>query len=87
MPPAETESWLETELGPLGGDGVDRIHLSRLRSASPRFSATCAWMIELDCRSAEAACAAVGGGPGAMLLGDLRMLGMHPSVALVEDTG
>jgi hypothetical protein len=81
------ESWLQKELDPLGGNnGVDRVELRRLRSSSPHFSETCAWMIELHCRSAEAARAAVGEGPGLMLLGDLRMLGMHPSVALVEDT-
>jgi hypothetical protein len=82
---AETESWLREELASLGRDGVDRIELRRLRGASRRSSALFAWMVELDCRSAEAACAAVGEGPGMMLLGDLRMLGMHPSVALVED--
>ena len=84
--PVEAESWLEGELGALRRNGVDSIQLRRLRAASRRFSETCAWMIELDCRSAEDACAAVDEGPGLMLLGDLRMLGMHPCVALVEDT-
>jgi hypothetical protein len=84
--PDEAESWLAGELGPLRGDGVERVELRRLRSASQNFSPTCAWMIELDCRSSEAASAVVGAGPGMLLLGDLRMLGMHPSVALVEDT-
>ena len=86
MAPAEAESWLEGELGALSRNGVDSIQLRRLRAASRHFSETCAWMIELDCRSAEDACAAVDEGPGLMLLGDLRMLGMHPSVALVDDT-
>ena len=85
--PADTESWLQRELASLCHDGVDRVQLRRLRSASPRLTATCAWMVELDCHSPEAACAAVGDGPGMMLLGDLRMLGMHPSVALVEEIG
>jgi len=81
----EAEAWLEREVEPLGGNGVDRVRLRRLRSASLRFSETWAWMVELECRDAEAACEAVSGGAGLTLLGDLRMLGMRPSVALVED--
>lgn len=81
----DTESWLHGELVSLGREGVDRVQLRRLRSASPHLAATCAWMVELECDSPEAALAAVGDGAGMMLLGDLRMLGMHPSVALVED--
>jgi hypothetical protein len=81
---AETESWLRKELALLNREGVDRVELRRLRGASPQLGSFCGWMVELDCRSAEAACTAVGEGPGMMLLGDLRMLGMHPSVALVE---
>jgi hypothetical protein len=87
VPPVEAESWLESELGTLRRNGVESVRLRRLRTASLRSSETYAWMVELDCGSAEAACAVVGEGPGLMLLGDLRMLGMHPSVALVEDTG
>jgi DNA-binding transcriptional LysR family regulator len=81
----EAESWLERELNGLCGNGVDRIRLRRLRSASLRFSETWAWMVELECRDAEAACEAVRGRAGLAFLADLRMLGMRPSVALVED--
>jgi hypothetical protein len=81
----EAESWLERELEPLGGNGVDRVRLRRLGSGSLRFSETWAWMVELECRDAEVAREALRGGAGLELLADLRMLGMRPSVALVED--
>ena len=81
----EAKSWLERELEPLGGDGVDRVRLRRLGSPPLRFSETWAWMVELECRDAEAARRALREGAGLELLADLRMLGMRPSVALVED--
>ena len=42
-------------------------------------------MIELDCHSVEAACAAAGEGSGMLLLEHLRMLGIRVNVALVEE--
>ena len=39
----------------------------------------------VGCRDVEAACEAVGEGAGRILLGDLRLLGMRPCVALVDD--
>jgi DNA-binding transcriptional LysR family regulator len=81
----EAESWLAKELELLVVDGVERIDLRRLRNASLGVGEAWAWMLELECRDAEAACAAVRHGAGLTLLGDLRMLGMHPKVALVDD--
>jgi DNA-binding transcriptional LysR family regulator len=81
----EAESWLEGELEPLGGNGVARVRLRRLRSASLNFGETWAWMVELECRDVEAAREALREGAGLAFLADLRMLGMRPSVALVED--
>ena len=83
--PADVESWLEGDLAALRGEGVTRIRFTPLRSASLRSSTTWGWMIEVDCRSAEAACALTGEGPGMLLLDDLRMLGMRACVALVEE--
>jgi hypothetical protein len=83
--PAEVEPWLEGDLRALRGDGVDRICMRPLRSPSRRSSSTWGWMIELDCRSVEAACTAISEGPGMLLLDHIRMLGMRPCVALVED--
>jgi hypothetical protein len=81
----EAESWLAKELEPLVGNGVEHVELKRLRNASLRFGETWAWMFELECRDVEAACEAVGEGAGRILLGDLRLLGMRPCVALVDD--
>jgi hypothetical protein len=81
----EAEDWLRGELEPVAGDGVRGIELKRLASPGLRFSDTWSWMLELDCRDAEAARRAVEEGPGLLLLADLRLLGMRPSVALVED--
>jgi hypothetical protein len=81
----ETEWWLTEEMEPLNGDGVERVELKRLRNASLGFGETWAWMVEVECRDVEAACEAVGDGAGRMLLADLRLLGMRPCVALVDD--
>jgi hypothetical protein len=82
----EAEAWLERELEPLRGDGIDRVRLRRLRNASLRFAQSWAFMVELDCRDAEAARAIMQEGAGLTFLADLRLLGMRPSMALVEDS-
>jgi hypothetical protein len=81
----EAEAWLESELAALEGTGVDRIQLKRILGASLRFSDTWSWMVQIDCRDVEAARDTIRNGPGLLLLADLRLLGMRPSVALVED--
>jgi hypothetical protein len=81
----EAEDWLRRELEPVAGDGVRSVELRRLASPGLRFSDTWSWMVELDCRDADAARRALEEGPGLMLLADLRLLGMRPSLALVED--
>jgi hypothetical protein len=83
----EAEAWLERQLEPLDGDGIDRVRLRRLRDPSLRFAQSWEFMVELDCRDAAAARAAVQDGAGLMLLGDLRLLGMRPSVVLIDDSG
>jgi len=81
----EAEAWLERELAALDSNGVDSILLKRVLGTSPRLSDTWSWMVQIDCRDLDAAREAVGKGPGMALLADLRLLGMRPSVALVED--
>jgi DNA-binding transcriptional LysR family regulator len=81
----EAEAWLERELAALDSNGVDSIRLKRVVGASPRLCDTWSWMVQIDCRDIDAAREAVGNGPGVALLADLRLLGMRPSVALVED--
>jgi hypothetical protein len=81
----EAEAWLERELEPLHGDGIGRVRLRRLREPSIRFAQSWAFMVEIDCRDVSAARELVQEGPGLYLLGDLRLLGLRPSLALVED--
>ena len=81
----ETEAWLEHELAGLDSKGVYSIRLKRVVGASPRLCDTWTWMVQIDCRDLDAARDAVGSGRGMALLADLRLLGLRPSVALVED--
>jgi hypothetical protein len=81
----EAEAWLERELAVLDGNGVDSIRLKRVVGASPRLSDPWSWMVQIDCRDLDCAREAVGSGPGMALLADLSLLGLRPSVALVED--
>ena len=81
----EGEAWLEGEVAALDGTGVDRIQLKRVVGASLRFSDSWSWMVQIDCRDLDAARSAIRDGPGLSLLADLRLLGMRPSVALIED--
>ena len=81
----EGEAWLEGEVAALDANGVDRIQLKRVVGASLRFSDSWSWMVQIDCRDLDAARNAVRHGPGLSLLADLRLLGMRPAVALIED--
>jgi hypothetical protein len=81
----EAERWLCEQLETIGGKGIERVGLKRLGSPSLRFSEARSWMIELDCRDPVAACEAVKAGAGLELLADMRLLGMRPWVATVED--
>jgi hypothetical protein len=81
----EAEEWLRAELASVSGvAGVQSVALSRLASASLRWSQDWGWLVELDFESAERARAAVGGDALSVLLGDLRLLGMSPTVALAD---
>jgi hypothetical protein len=82
---AEVELWLREELQAIKGDGVQRVELKRLVSPTLRFSETWTWMVEVVCRDARVAHDVVRDGAGMMLLADLRLLGMRPSVALLEE--
>lgn len=81
----EIETWLRPELSAFEGDGVEAVTLRRLASPAGRYRESWSWLIELSCRDDESARRAVGEGRGVALIADLRMLGLHPSVALVED--
>jgi hypothetical protein len=82
---AEAEGWLRQQLASIvGTDRVQSVALSRLASASSRWSHDWAWLVELEFESVEQARAAVGETAWSVLLGDLRLLGMSATVALVD---
>jgi hypothetical protein len=81
----EAEAWLRQQLASVvGAAGVRSVALSRLASASSRWSHDWGWLVEFDFETAENARGAVGEAAWSMLLGDLRLLGMSPTVALVD---
>jgi hypothetical protein len=84
LTPAEAEDWLRDEAVALATvDGVRRGVLSRLASPSEQWSDHWGWMIELECEDPDGSQRAVRDQAWKLVLGDLRMLGMRPSVALV----
>jgi hypothetical protein len=81
----ETEAWLRKELDALVGEpGVLRVSLSRLESVSLRFARSSDWLIEMECAAAEDAVRATTTSAFRDLFGDLRLIGMHPSLALAN---
>jgi hypothetical protein len=81
----EAEDWLRQEIAPVtSGLELRSAALSRLASASRRWTQEWGWLIELEFEDAHAAREAVAGDACAMLLGDLRLLGMRPTVALID---
>jgi hypothetical protein len=81
----EAEDWLRRQLATVvDAAGVKSVALSRLASASLRWSQDWGWLVEFEFETAESARAAVGETAWSMLLGDLRLVGMSPTVALVD---
>jgi hypothetical protein len=81
---AEAENWLRGEAAGLATvDGVRRALLSPLASPSPRWGNQWGWLIEIDCESPDGANRVVRDGAWTALMGDLRLLGMRPTVAVV----
>ena len=81
----EAEDWLRQEIAPVtGGVGVRSAALSRLASASRGWTQEWGWLLELEFEDAQAAREAMADEACAILLGDLRLLGMRPTVALID---
>ena len=80
----EAEGWLHKEAAALGrADGVRRAVISPLASPSLRWSSQWGWLIELDCDNPGGVERATCDQAWKDLLGDLRLLGMRPAVAVV----
>jgi hypothetical protein len=79
----EAEQWLREATVPLlEVHGVERLTASRLASAGGCSSGH--WRIELELAEWSDPARIVRAEPCAVLLGDLRMLGMRPSLSMVE---
>jgi hypothetical protein len=81
----DAEAWLRQQLASvIGAPRVRSAALSRLTSAALPWSRDWGWLIELEFETAELARQAVRESSWTLLLGDLRLLGMYPTVALVD---
>jgi hypothetical protein len=81
----EADAWTYREVARLLGlDGVARVELTRLQSASTNHPREWDWMLELQLHDGVDAHACVDAPACAEWLGDLRLLGMRPAVMLVE---
>jgi hypothetical protein len=84
--PDEAAEWLRGEASALVAvEGVKRAVLSPLASPVGRLCRPSGWLIELECEAPDGADRAVKDDAWKLLLGDLRLLGMRPSVAVVGE--
>lgn len=70
----------------VGGGPVKAVRLTELESPSIRWGRSWDWLLEVELASVEAAGELMSDGPGGDLLADLRLLGMHPAVAVASPT-
>jgi hypothetical protein len=81
----QAEAWLGGELATLvDNPGVRRVSLTRLESASAHFARGWDWLIEVECAGVQDAERATCNGAFRELVGDLRLIGMHPRLALAN---
>jgi hypothetical protein len=84
--PEEADDWLRKEAAALTtAEGVRRAAISPLESPSLRWPTQWGWLIELDCDNPGGVDRATRDDAWTDLLGDLRLLGMRPTVAVVGD--
>jgi hypothetical protein len=87
LSPEEADAWTRRETPRLLGlDGVARIELTRLQSASIHDSCPWDWMLEVHLHDGVDGRACADAPAWAEWLGDLRLLGMRPAVVLVDDS-
>jgi hypothetical protein len=84
---AEADAWVRGELRKLTGlAAVERAELARL-SGSERFGSPHDWMLELHLTPGAVPSDCVEAQPCAEWLGDLRLLGMSPTVVVADGQG
>ena len=82
----EAEAWLRGAAAALAtAEGVRRVVLSPLGSPLVRGDDRWGWLLELDCDGSEGASSVVRAAAWTSHLGDLRVLGIRPLVAVVGD--
>ncbi len=81
----EAAAWLEREARAIHGQpGVQAIGLTELEPAPLRWGRVWHWLIEIELETALDASALAKGTSCAVLLADLRLLGMRPAIAVAN---
>jgi len=80
----EADAWIEAAVPALtAAPEVDGSRITEVKPAAPAHPADWHWMLELDVADDAAAGRSLHHGPIADWVGDLRLLGMRPTVLLV----
>jgi hypothetical protein len=86
LKPEEARDWLRAEAATLRGvEGVASMTVARLGAVGGRWASDGDWLIELELDDDADPSAVVRSEACAVLLGDLRLLGMRPSLAVVRE--
>jgi hypothetical protein len=81
----EAAAWVRDQAAPLATlPQVHRVELTRLRSPALVGGADCEWLIEMQCQGEEDAARAARAPACRALVGDLRLLGMRPRLAVAD---
>ena len=85
LAPGDDASWAQDQADQLlGCDGVAAVKLHPVTSAAVRHPRPCSWCLELWLENGRSPRDVVSNGAFSEFLGDLRLLGMHPSVLAIE---
>lgn len=81
----DAQAWLSEALeAVVRRDGLDGATLTRLENPSAQWPRSFDWLVELRLDEGRYGTALGSGGACAELLGDLRLLGMGPAIALAD---
>ena len=86
LSPDDAEAWLRAEVGGVLADGTAaQIHVTTLTGASAAWGRAWDYLITIEVSADACAGTVVSGDACASLLGDLRLMGMHPHVVVADD--
>jgi hypothetical protein len=84
---AQAVRWMREQAAPLAGlAAVDRVDVTRLQAPALRGGTDWQWLIEMHCRRGEQAELAARDDACRDLIADLRLLGLHPTLVVADDT-